>query len=42
MMKDELMLIRPPDGGRSVRAPSERWTLEALRTAARSLVSESG
>jgi NAD(P)-dependent dehydrogenase (short-subunit alcohol dehydrogenase family) len=42
MMKDELMLIGPPDGGRSVRAPSERWTLEALRTAARSLVGESG
>jgi NAD(P)-dependent dehydrogenase (short-subunit alcohol dehydrogenase family) len=30
MGKDELVVIRPPDGGRTVRAVGERWTLEEL------------
>ncbi|MGH9191706.1 MAG: SDR family NAD(P)-dependent oxidoreductase [Acidimicrobiales bacterium] len=42
MTKDELTAIGPPDGGRLVRAPGERWTLEALSTAVPSLVGESG
>ena len=38
MTKDELMLIRPPDGGRVVRAAGERWELEELGTAVEGLV----
>jgi NAD(P)-dependent dehydrogenase (short-subunit alcohol dehydrogenase family) len=37
MTKDELTIIGPPDGGRSVRAPGERWTLEDLGAAVRQL-----
>jgi 3-oxoacyl-[acyl-carrier protein] reductase len=33
MGKDELVGIRPPDGGRTVRAAGERWTLEELAAA---------
>ena len=33
MGKDELVVIRPPDGGRTVRAVGERWTLEELAAA---------
>jgi 3-oxoacyl-[acyl-carrier protein] reductase len=33
MGKDELVGIRPPDGGRTVRAAGERWTLEELSAA---------
>jgi NAD(P)-dependent dehydrogenase (short-subunit alcohol dehydrogenase family) len=39
MTKDELMLIGPPDDGRSVHAPG-RWGLEELGAAARSLVGD--
>jgi NAD(P)-dependent dehydrogenase (short-subunit alcohol dehydrogenase family) len=37
MTKDELWLIGPPDGGRTVRAAGERWGLEELGAAVRSL-----
>ena len=37
MSKDELSVIRPPDGGRPVRAAGERWTLEELGAAVASL-----
>jgi acetoacetyl-CoA reductase/3-oxoacyl-[acyl-carrier protein] reductase len=33
MGKDELVVIRPPDGGRTVRAAGERWTLDGLASA---------
>jgi NAD(P)-dependent dehydrogenase (short-subunit alcohol dehydrogenase family) len=33
MTKDELTAIGPPDGGRALRAPGERWTLEDLGAA---------
>jgi NAD(P)-dependent dehydrogenase (short-subunit alcohol dehydrogenase family) len=33
MGRDELVGIRPPDGGRTVRAVGERWTLEELSAA---------
>jgi NAD(P)-dependent dehydrogenase (short-subunit alcohol dehydrogenase family) len=33
MTKDQLIVIRPPDGGRLVRAPGERWTIEDLGVA---------
>jgi 2-hydroxycyclohexanecarboxyl-CoA dehydrogenase len=33
MTKDELVAIRPPDGGRTMRAAGERWTLEDLGVA---------
>jgi NAD(P)-dependent dehydrogenase (short-subunit alcohol dehydrogenase family) len=38
MGKDELGVIRPPDGGRTVRAAGERWTLEGLGAAVGELV----
>jgi NAD(P)-dependent dehydrogenase (short-subunit alcohol dehydrogenase family) len=37
MTKDELSAIGPPDGGRTVRAAGERWSLEELGAAVRSL-----
>jgi hypothetical protein len=37
MTKDELSAIGPPDGGRTVRAAGERWSLEELVAAVRSL-----
>jgi NAD(P)-dependent dehydrogenase (short-subunit alcohol dehydrogenase family) len=37
MTKDELMDFGPPDERRLVRAPGERWTLEDLTAAVRSL-----
>jgi len=37
MTKDELSVIGPPDGGRCVRAAGERWGLEELGAAVRSL-----
>jgi NAD(P)-dependent dehydrogenase (short-subunit alcohol dehydrogenase family) len=33
MTKDELTAVGPPDGGRPLRAPGERWTLEDLGAA---------
>jgi 3-oxoacyl-[acyl-carrier protein] reductase len=33
MTKDELTAFGPPEGGRPVRAPGERWTLEDLSAA---------
>ncbi len=42
MTKDELTVIDPPGGGRLVRAPGERWTLEALSAAVPGLVGARG
>jgi NAD(P)-dependent dehydrogenase (short-subunit alcohol dehydrogenase family) len=38
MTKDELTAIGPPDGGRALRAPGERWTLGDLGAAVGELV----
>jgi hypothetical protein len=40
MTKDELTAIDPPDGGRLVHAPGERWTLDDLGAALQSLVGD--
>ncbi|HET6921470.1 MAG TPA: SDR family NAD(P)-dependent oxidoreductase [Jiangellaceae bacterium] len=40
MTKDDLTAIDPPDGGRLVRAPGERWTLDDLGAAVQSLVGD--
>jgi NAD(P)-dependent dehydrogenase (short-subunit alcohol dehydrogenase family) len=42
MTKHELTVIMPPDGGRIVRAPGERWTLEDLGAAVRTLAGDGG
>jgi NAD(P)-dependent dehydrogenase (short-subunit alcohol dehydrogenase family) len=38
MSKDEIVLIRPPDESRAVRAPAESWALDDVARAVESLV----
>jgi hypothetical protein len=38
MSKDELVLIRPPDESRAVRAPAQSWALDDVARAVESLV----